>query len=293
MTEGRPPEVLGSAGELAEWRRARSRPVNLVPTMGNLHEGHLMLVDAAGDDEADVLVSIFVNPTQFGPGEDFERYPRTFDKDLAALAGRGCRWVWAPQVEDLYPEPESTRFGIAVPGALADPLCGAHRPGHFDGVAGVVLRLFLHARPARAVFGEKDYQQLLVIRRMVRDLALPVEIDGIETLREPDGLAMSSRNQYLTPDERKRAGELHRTLVDLSETAGLQSPGTFGKLERSGKERLERHGFLPEYVRFRDAETLGPATGANDRLFAAARLGAARLIDNVAVKRHPRRNFAN
>lgn len=277
--------VLSSLDALARWREEIERPVHFVPTMGNLHAGHLELVRHAARDGAAVVASIFVNPTQFAPGEDFDSYPRTMDEDLAALATAGCDSVWAPDTETMYPMPEDRRFSIRPPGALADCLCGAHRPGHFDGVCNVVMRLFWQVRPERAIFGEKDYQQLLILRQMVEDFSIPVKIESVSTVREPDGLAMSSRNRYLTGRERAIAPQLYRALCELAETAMGEEPGTFGDLRRSFILRLDALGFRTEYVEFRDADSLGPATGNNDRLFAAAHLGEARLIDNVAVTR--------
>jgi pantoate--beta-alanine ligase len=286
------PRTLTTSSELSEWRRGCPGEVHFVPTMGNLHNGHLALVDAARHSAAAVIVSIFVNPTQFGPGEDFDRYPRTVDRDLALLAGRADA-VWLPSVDDLYPLGPASGFGVQVPAALGEILCGAHRPGHFDGVANVVLRLFQHVRPTRAVFGEKDYQQLTILRRLVDDFVLGVDIEALPTVREDDGLAMSSRNQYLSKDERQRAPELFRTLSMLAERAAepenLDPSGTLDALARSGMERLAERGFEPEFIEFRDASTLGPAADGPLRLLAAARLGAARLIDNVVVSRQIRR----
>jgi pantoate--beta-alanine ligase len=285
----RDPQILHGAAELAAWRLALNGPIHFVPTMGNLHDGHLALVDAAADDGAAVIVSIFVNPTQFGPDEDFDRYPRTVDEDLARLRGR-CDAVWLPSIEDLYPLGPEHGFGVRVPEALAGILCGASRPGHFDGVANVVLRLFQHVRPYRAVFGEKDFQQLTILRRLVDDFALGVRVDAEPTVREADGLAMSSRNRYLSGTERGIAPMLYRTLTDLAGQAAESEfpvpPGTLRALSRSGMERLAACGFEPEYVESRDAGTLGPPGPGPLRLLAAARLGPARLIDNVVVSRH-------
>lgn len=276
--------VLDTPAALAAWREAQTRPVNFVPTMGNVHAGHLALVEHAARDGV-VITSIFVNPTQFGPDEDFARYPRTFDEDLQALSSGGCDAVWAPDVETMYPLPEDRRFTVQPPTTLTDCLCGALRPGHFGGVCNVVLRLLWQIRPARAIFGEKDYQQLLVLRKMVEDLSIPVVIDAVPTVREADGLAMSSRNRYLTASERATAPGLYRVLQALADAAGTSDPGTFDDLRQSGLQRLEGLGFRPEYLEFRDAETLAPARGADNRIFAAVRLGRARLIDNVAVTR--------
>lgn len=279
-----PIPVLDGLEALASWRDSQQRPVHFVPTMGNLHAGHLALVEHGARSGA-VIASIFVNPTQFGPGEDFQRYPRTLDEDIEALVSAGCDAVWAPDVGTMYPMAESHRFAVQAPAPLADCLCGAHRPGHFDGVCNVVMRLLWQVRPDRAVFGEKDYQQLLILRRMAEDFSMPVMIDAVPTVRESDGLAMSSRNRYLDQSERAIAPHLHRVLRELADAASIRSPGTFDELRRSGKKRLDDLGFRTEYVEFRDAETLATANGNDDRVFAAARLGAARLIDNVAVTR--------
>jgi len=276
--------LLDTCESLAAWREAQPGPIHFVPTMGNLHAGHLALVEHAARDGT-VVASIFVNPAQFGPDEDYQRYPRSLDDDLEALASAGCDAVWAPDVETMYPLVESQRYQVHPPAALADCLCGAYRPGHFDGVCNVVMRLLWQVRPQRAVFGEKDYQQLLILRKMVEDFSMPVTIDALPTVREPDGLAMSSRNRYLTEAERAIAPRLYQVLAALAKTAGEGEPGTFDELRRSGTERLDALGFRPEYVEIRNADTLGPADGKNDRIFAAARLGAARLIDNVAITR--------
>ncbi|MFW5927219.1 MAG: pantoate--beta-alanine ligase [Wenzhouxiangella sp.] len=266
-------------GRIERWRNAGGR-IGLVPTMGNLHAGHLALVDVARKRCDRTVVSIFVNPTQFGPGEDYDSYPRTRDADLAALERAGCDLAWMPTVSGMYPLDEP--FRVAVPDSLTDCLCGRSRPGHFDGVATVVIRLFNQVRPDRAVFGEKDYQQLVIIRRMVRDLALPIVIDGVQTMREADGLAMSSRNGYLDAGQREAAPALYQV---LSETAERLSAGeSFARLRPEGLARLQAAGFEPEYLEWRSAEDLGPPrAGAPSRLFGAARLGRARLIDNVPV----------
>src|SRR6056297_424179 len=276
--------ILDSREKLTRWRNDQSGPVHFVPTMGNLHAGHLALVEHAARDGA-AIASIFVNPTQFGPGEDYQRYPRTLVEDLEALASVGCDAVWAPDIETVYPLTDACRFEIRPPPDLADCLCGAQRPGHFDGVCNVVMRLFWQVRPRRAVFGEKDYQQLLIIRKMVEDLSIPLTIDAVPIVREADGLAMSSRNRYLTASERAAAAGLYTVLQALSDGAQDPDSGTFEALRVSGIQRLEQLGFRPEYVERRNAEMLGPADGLNDRIFAAAYLGQARLIDNVAVTR--------
>lgn len=266
---------------VATWRACRER-VALVPTMGNLHAGHLALVKRAGERADRVVVSIFVNPTQFGPEEDFGNYPRTLEADLEVLDGSACDLAFAPEVATLYPFGPEKAVNIHVPG-ISDVLEGERRPGHFDGVATVVTRLFQMALPDLAAFGEKDYQQLQVIRRLTRDLAMPVEIEGVPTVREPDGLALSSRNQYLTPDERRAAPELYRALSDLAARieAGERD---FDAMERAAASSLGEAGFEPEYVAIRRADLGVPRTGDRAlRVLAAAWLGRARLIDNVAA----------
>ncbi len=268
---------------LAGWRGAGAS-VALVPTMGNLHEGHLRLVDRASEAGDRVVVSVFVNPTQFGPGEDFARYPRTLGADCAALRERAADLVFAPTVEEVYPEGSEEATHVEVPG-LSDDLCGAFRPGHFRGVATVVTKFFNMVQPDVAVFGTKDYQQLLVIRRLVRDLRLAVSIEAVETVREADGLAMSSRNAYLSPEDRARAPLIHSTLHATAERlrAGERD---FAALQSAGLQRLRAAGMEPDYLAVRRASDLGEPT-ATDRdlvILAAARLSGARLIDNLPVR---------
>ncbi len=267
---------------IAAWRGAGDR-IGFVPTMGNLHEGHLSLVRLAQAHADRVVVSVFVNPLQFGPGEDFDSYPRTLDADRAALAGLGVDLLFAPEAATLYPRPREATTRVMVPG-LGDILCGASRPGFFTGVATVVTKLFHIVQPDLAVFGEKDYQQLLVIRRMVEDLDLPVQILGAPVCREPDGLAMSSRNQYLTAEERARAPGLYRTLCRLGEAlrAGRRD---FAVLEAEGARALGEAGFRPDYLSIRRPD-LEPAAEADRafRILGAAWLGGrTRLIDNIPV----------
>ncbi|MEE4303278.1 MAG: pantoate--beta-alanine ligase [Wenzhouxiangella sp.] len=277
------PRVVDSLEQLREAvgrLREGSRRIGFVPTMGNLHRGHLSLVEEAGRRCEAVTASVFVNPTQFGPGEDFEAYPRTFEADLEALASVGCDLVWAPPVETMYPLDDP--FMVRVPEALADRLCGRSRPGHFDGVATVVLRLFSQVQPDVAVFGEKDFQQLLILRRMARDFSLPVELAGAPIVREDDGLAMSSRNGYLDERQRALAPLLFRVLEETVE--GLASGEDFAGLKTRAEEKLESADFRPDYLEWRSAEDLGePQPGEPSRLFGAAWLGKARLIDNVEV----------
>ncbi|HET6655424.1 MAG TPA: pantoate--beta-alanine ligase [Gammaproteobacteria bacterium] len=266
---------------VAEWRAAGQR-VALVPTMGNLHAGHIALVERARGLADRVVVSIFVNPLQFGPNEDLAAYPRTPDEDQAQLAAAGVDLVFAPAVEAMYPHGE-TQTTINVTG-LEDILCGASRPGHFTGVATVVAKLFNMANPDVALFGNKDYQQLAVIRRMAAELAFPIEIVGVATVREADGLALSSRNRYLNAAERARAPALHRALSDVA-TRLRAGEREFAVLEAAAVQQLEDSGFRPDYIAVRDPDSLA-APGATDNRFivlGAAWLGRARLIDNVAV----------
>ena len=266
--------------------RQRGARIGLVPTMGNLHEGHLSLIDTARAHGADaVVVSIFVNPLQFGPREDFAAYPRTPEDDHAALAGKDVALVFAPTVEEMYPGGQAATTRVEVPG-LSTILCGQFRPGHFVGVATVVTKLFNMVQPDLAVFGEKDYQQVIVIRRMTRELCLPVAIVAAATVRDDDGLAMSSRNRFLSAEERARAPELQRALREGS--AAVESGDLpFAAIEQRGMARLETAGFRPEYFAVRDALTLAEPAPDQPQLvvLAAAWLGKTRLIDNVAVER--------
>lgn len=266
---------------LAE-RRGAGR-VGLVPTMGNLHDGHLALVTAAADECRTTVASIFVNPLQFGAGEDFEDYPRTFDADAAQLESHGVDVLFAPGVEEVYPDGRADSVVVSVP-VLSGLLCGADRPGHFDGVATVVAKLLNMVAPDRAYFGEKDWQQLVLIRTMARALDMPVDIVGVPTVRAADGLALSSRNQYLSQDERRGAAQLHRTLIDIRE-AVASGERDFDMLEDRGRRALAAAGFDVDYVAVRDAETLAePRDDARAlRVLAAARLGRARLIDNLGL----------
>jgi pantoate--beta-alanine ligase len=266
-------------GAVARFRTAGER-VALVPTMGNLHRGHLALVTRARAEAERVVVTVFVNPTQFGPGEDFAAYPRTPDADAGVLAAAGCDVLFLPPVAEVYPGGEAGATRVEVPG-LSTILCGAFRPGHFAGVTSVVARLFNMVGPDVAVFGDKDYQQLTIIRRMVRDLHLPVRIVGLSTVREPDGLALSSRNQYLTPAERAMAPRLAAVLADVA-TAVAAGRRDFAALEAQAVATLAAAGFRPDYVAIRRADDLGePGAGGGALVvLAAAWLGRARLIDN-------------
>ncbi len=268
---------------VATWRRADQR-VAFVPTMGNLHAGHLALVQEALRLADRVVVSIFVNPLQFGPSEDFGAYPRTLEQDRALLEAAGTHLLFAPPVAAVYPRGQAEQTRVEVPG-ISDILCGASRPGHFVGVATVVCKLFNMVQPDLAVFGEKDFQQLLVIRLMTQDLSLPVGIHGLATVREPDGLAMSSRNGYLTQEERARAPSLYQTLLRAGER--LRAGVAISEVERLAGGEIATAGCGPDYCSVRRAGDLAPA-GSEDRelvVLAAARLGRARLIDNLCVRR--------
>lgn len=264
---------------IGQWKHEGLR-VGFVPTMGNLHAGHYSLVALARRHADRVVASVFVNPTQFGPGEDFGRYPRTPEADAAGLHAAGCDLLWLPTVEEMYPFGVEHTVRVQVPGVTAT-LEGAHRPGHFDGVATVVARLFNQVAPDVAAFGRKDYQQLAVIRYLVRDLAFPIELLAGDTLRERDGLAMSSRNQYLSAEERPRAAEIHRTLQAMREAAaGGQAHAA---VEAMARARLAEAGFDVDYAVVRTPDLQLPTDGeAGPRVaLIAARLGRTRLIDNL------------
>jgi pantoate--beta-alanine ligase len=262
--------------------RSRKTSIALVPTMGALHDGHISLVRLARSLARRTVVSIFVNPAQFAPHEDFGRYPRTWKADIAALDAEKTDLVFAPEVAELYPEGFATR--IAPEGPALAGLEDRFRPHFFGGVATIVAKLLIAAMPDTAIFGEKDYQQLLVIRRLVRDLALPIKILGGRTVREKDGLALSSRNVYLTPDERKAAPILHRTLQESA--AAIAGGGSLAEIMARGRAAIERAGFKIDYFEARHAETLvsiaSPEKGPI-RLLVAAKLGTTRLIDNLGV----------
>lgn len=257
--------------------------VGFVPTMGNLHRGHLALVAAARSKADYIAASIFVNPLQFGPSEDYKNYPRTFDEDCAALAAAGVDLVFAPSVQDMYPDGAAAAAQVVVPSALSDTLDGASRPGHFDGVATVVKLLFDLVHPDVAVFGEKDFQQLLVIRWLVDAYRLPIAIVGEPTVREADGLALSSRNQYLTPDERARAPAIFAALSAAAD-AIRRGERAWAALSERGAQALASAGLRPDYFEIRNAADL---SAPRDRtplvVLAAARLGKARLIDNLGI----------
>ena len=264
--------------------RANRKRIALVPTLGNLHAGHYSLLGIAREHADIVVATVFVNPTQFGPNEDFARYPRTPDADAQGLAANGCDALFMPAVEEMYPYGPAQTVRVSVPG-FDDILEGAIRPGHFDGVSTVVAKLFNLVQPDVAVFGRKDYQQLLVIRRMTLDLAYPIEIVGAETLRESNGLAMSSRNQYLSAAQREQAALIHATLIRMRE-ATLAGRETLANIEAEAEAALRNAGFAPDYAAIRRAEDLTRPGGDERRgliALIAARLGPARLIDNLLL----------
>lgn len=281
-------QVLDRIAPLREvvrkWRAAGER-VGLVPTMGSLHDGHLSLLTAAREHADRVITTVFVNPLQFGPGEDFERYPRSPEEDERLLQGAGCDLLFAPPVSEIYPDGGRSVTRITVE-SLADILEGSFRPGHFDGVATVVAKLFGMVQPDVAVFGEKDYQQLAVIRRMTADLDIPVTIIGARTVRSEDGLAMSSRNRYLSQAERAIAPRIYAA---LREAARRIEGGErdLAAVSAQGMQALRDAGMVPDYFEVRDAHSLlEPAPQARELVvLTAARLGKARLIDNLRVTR--------
>jgi pantoate--beta-alanine ligase len=267
-----------------DWRLSRLS-VSFVPTMGNLHAGHASLLEAAHSRGDCVVASIFVNPLQFGPSEDYTAYPRTLEDDQKLLQQARCDLLFAPSVAEMYPTGGDQRTLVSVRG-LSNVLDGEFRPGHFDGVATVVTKLFGIVAPDVAVFGEKDYQQLLVVRNMTLDLALPVEVIGAPTVRAADGLALSSRNRYLSEDQRARAPAIYQSLLrTAAELAGGSSQ--FTALEQQGAQALEHAGMKPDYFSIRDALDLAlPGIGCKEFvILVAARLGRARLIDNMRARR--------
>jgi len=281
QTVARPSELRAL---VAAWRRNGER-IAFVPTMGNLHAGHGSLVGCASELADRVIVSIFVNPLQFGPNEDFAAYPRTPGEDRRVLESLQVDLLFAPEVADIYPRGQESTARVHVP-VIEDILCGAFRPGHFMGVATVVTKLLNIVQPDVAVFGEKDYQQLLIIRRATLDLCMPVEIVGVPTTREPDGLAMSSRNRYLSAQERAVAPVIH-TELERARAAIESGSNDFAAIVRRGAETLQKAGFRPDYFEIRDARTLDePSTQSRELVvLTAARIGRARLIDNVRAVR--------
>ena len=279
-------QVISDKSEMREllrdWRR-QDEHIALVPTMGNLHAGHVSLIELAREHAERVVVSVYVNPTQFSEEEDFTEYPRTPERDTMRMRKIGADMLFIPDDETVYPFGHDCATVVSVPG-LTENFCGASRPGHFDGVTTVVARLFALVRPDVAVFGQKDYQQQLVIRYMTEDLGLPIRIITAPTVRDEDGLALSSRNQYLTDDERAVAPMLHQVIDEIG--AEIQNGNEdFKKLEKAGANKLKHAGFHIDYLAIRRAENLEVPNRKSDDLvvLGAVHLGAARLIDNVVV----------
>jgi len=268
--------------QLADWRQHGDR-IALVPTMGNLHSGHMSLVKLAREHAERVVVSIFVNPTQFSENEDFEEYPRTLERDTRRLKKPAADLIFVPEIETMYPFGLTNATTVSVP-RITENFCGASRPGHFDGVTSVVARLFALVQPDVAIFGQKDYQQQLVIRRMAQDLSLPISIITAQTVREPDGLAMSSRNLYLNDEERKLAPTLYKVLSEAG-TKLQDGRRDFEALEVESTAKLTEAGFVVDYFAIRRALNLEPPDRDCDELvvLVAAQLGNARLIDNVVI----------
>lgn len=284
--------VIETVAEYRNWLKEKSQSASsdlaglgFVPTMGALHDGHLSLIRRAVRECQNVAVSIFVNPMQFGPNEDFDRYPRSFDKDLALCREAGVSVVFKPAVQELYANGHELSTKVIPPAALTDKLCGTIRPGHFVGVATVVLKLFSIIQPEQAYFGEKDFQQLCIIKRMVSDLNLPVKIVSVPTIRESDGLALSSRNVYLSYDERKRAPELYRTLCVVREDV-LSGRRTMKEALHYAREKLRKvPEFALQYLEVCDLQTLEALEEVRSPMviLVAAKLGTVRLIDNLIV----------
>jgi pantoate--beta-alanine ligase len=286
LSEGNRPALVGNVAGLREvvarWRAEAAR-VALIPTMGALHAGHISLVERARQEADRIIVSIFVNPTQFSPSEDFSKYPRTFGDDLQKLHTAQTDLCFAPDVTEMYPQGFAT--SILVDGVAKADLEDHFRPTHFSGVATIVAKLLIQAQADVAIFGEKDYQQLQVVKRMAADLDIPTRIVGAPTLREPNGLAMSSRNVYLSPDERTRATALYRALCEAA--ARIRAGDRIGDAMRAATETVVSAGFEIDYLEARHADTLARIADRDEgpiRLLAAARLGATRLIDNIAVE---------
>lgn len=268
--------------QIKTWRNS-GKQIAFIPTMGNLHEGHLSLIKQAHQRADHVVVSIFVNPMQFGQDEDLDNYPRTLQDDSRKLFEIGVDLLFTPTVSDLYPQEVEASTRVEVPG-YSDILCGAHRPNHFIGVTTIVTKLFNIVQPDIALFGKKDYQQLLIIRRATEDLCIPVTILGVPTVREDDGLAMSSRNGYLSADERQSAPTLYKTLKQIRQDIQTKKHN-YTTLERHALSILKKANFTPDYFSIRRADNLAPAQPKDNNLIilAAARLGKTRLIDNINV----------
>ena len=263
--------------------RAEGKQIAFVPTMGNLHAGHAALVEKATQRADFVVASIFVNPLQFGPSEDLDKYPRTLLADQEKLVEAGCHLLFTPDVEEMYPHGMHGQTRVSVPDVSAG-LCGASRPGHFEGVATVVSKLFNMVQPDLAIFGQKDFQQLAVIRTLVRDLNMPIQIIGEPTVRADDGLALSSRNGYLTPEQRAAAPVLYRTLQEMA-AAIKAGERDYGKLITAAQAQHSAAGFAPDYLEVREASALRPVTANDEHLviLLAAFIGSTRLIDNLLV----------
>lgn len=278
---------------VAELRQALSKQANIVfvPTMGNLHAGHIQLVNVAKQHSECVVVSIFVNPLQFGPTEDLASYPRTLEADCEKLKAAGTSIVFSPGVEEMYPQMTESKLDgtnlnqtmTITPPPIASELCGATRPGHFSGVATVVMKLFNMVQPSIAVFGQKDFQQLFIIKQMVKQFNLPINIIGVDTVREPSGLAMSSRNGYLTEAQRAAASQLNSALQNIVNSVKTGNKD-YSQLELQAKNKLTEQGWLADYISIRSSLTLTPATSVDSQLvvLGAAKLGNTRLIDNLA-----------
>jgi pantoate--beta-alanine ligase len=277
-------EIVRTVADLrkhvALWRKGEVR-VGLVPTMGALHQGHMALVEAARAECDRIVASIFVNPKQFAPTDDLGSYPRREAADLEMLRSAGVDLVFIPALDEMYPPDFATLVRVS---GLTEGLCGAHRAGHFDGVTTVVTKLLIQALPDIAYFGEKDYQQLTVVRRLARDLDIPVRIAGVPTVREPDGLALSSRNAYLSAEERRIAPNLARVLRSIAAVLA-QDPNAVAQEIAHGSAALQQAGFAVEYLEIREAESLAVTSEvtASSRVFAAMRLGTTRLIDNMPI----------
>jgi len=269
----------------AEIRKARAegKRIGFVPTMGNLHEGHMMLIDQASEECDFVVCSIFINPLQFNDIDDLGRYPRTFSADSEHLKDRDCDLLFYPSIDEMYPDGQDQQSKLHVP-VVSEGLCGDSRPGHFDGMATVVMKLFHMVAPDASFFGEKDFQQLAVIRKMVRDLNLPFDVIGVETCREESGLAMSSRNNYLSEEEKAQAANIYRILTEITQAIS-EGNRNFEALCKQGNEELASLGFEPDYLEVRNAADLAKATDEHNELvvLVAAILGKARLIDNLRV----------
>jgi len=271
--------------------KSQGKTVAFVPTMGNLHDGHIELVRKARQLADIVVVSIFVNPLQFGPSEDLDSYPRTLGADKELLFAEGVNYLLFPDVEEVYPEGMEAQAKVVVPD-LSETHCGASRPGHFTGVTTVVTKLFQMVQPDLAIFGKKDFQQLAIIKKMVKDLCMPIKIIGVETVRDTDGLALSSRNGYLNSTERQIAPRLHKTLQECREAIACDYD-SYSELELHAIESLKSAGFKPDYFSIVDARTLREVTMDTETIviLAAARLGATRLIDNVTLNLNPSKDW--